>query len=67
ELCVSDELMYTTGYFASAKIGYHLLFDIKPVNTRFGGRIIFVDNRIDLYHYISFLERSPQQVVYESV
>ncbi len=33
ELCVSDDVMYTTGYFASA-IGYHRLFDIKPVNTK---------------------------------
>ena len=54
ELCVSDDLTYTTGYFASAKIGYHRLFDIKPVNTRYGGRIIFVDDCIDLNHYISF-------------
>ena len=29
ELCVSDDLTYTTGYFAAAKIGYHRLFDIK--------------------------------------
>ncbi|MDI1802195.1 6-carboxyhexanoate--CoA ligase, partial [Staphylococcus aureus] len=28
---------------------------------------IFVDNRIDLNHYISFLESTPKQVVYETV
>jgi 6-carboxyhexanoate--CoA ligase len=67
ELCVSDDLTYTTGYFAAAKIGYHRLFDIKPVNTRYGGRIIFVDDCIDLNHYISFLESTPKQVVYETV
>ncbi|MDN5188446.1 6-carboxyhexanoate--CoA ligase [Staphylococcus aureus] len=67
ELCVSDDLTYTTGYFASAKIGYHRLFDIKTVNTRYGGRIIFVDDCIDLNHYISFLESTPKQVVYETV
>ncbi|MBO0926958.1 6-carboxyhexanoate--CoA ligase [Staphylococcus sp. 30400_3112M30941] len=67
ELCVSDDLTYTTGYFASAKMGYHRLFDIKPINTRYGGRIIFVDDSIDLNHYISFLESTPKQVIYETV
>ncbi|KAA2246079.1 hypothetical protein F1586_14200, partial [Staphylococcus sp. 6416] len=42
ELCLSDDLTYTTCYFAAANIGYHRLFDINPVNTSFGGRIIFV-------------------------
>ena len=55
----SDDLTYTIQVILPAKIGYHRLFDIKPVNTRYGGRIIF-DDRIDLNHYISFLESTSK-------
>lgn len=56
EFCVFDDLMYMIGYFVVVKIGYYWLFDIKLVNMRYGGRIIFVDDCIDLNYYILFLE-----------
>ncbi|CDR22602.1 6-carboxyhexanoate--CoA ligase [Staphylococcus argenteus] len=65
ELCVSDDLTYTTGYFATGARGYHRLFNIKKVNTRHGGRIIFVDDDLDLNSYISFLESTPKQINYK--
>ncbi|MCG9803815.1 6-carboxyhexanoate--CoA ligase [Staphylococcus argenteus] len=65
ELCVSDDLTYTTGYFATGALGYHRLFDIKKANTRHGGRIIFVDDDLDLNSYISFLESTPKQINYK--
>ena len=46
ELCVSDDLQYTTGYFVSPKLGYRRIFNIKEKGTRHGGRIIFVDEGI---------------------
>ncbi|CDR64117.1 TPA: 6-carboxyhexanoate--CoA ligase [Staphylococcus argenteus] len=65
ELCVSDDLTYTTGYFATGVLGYHRLFNIKKANTRHGGRIIFVDDDLDLNSYISFLESTPKQINYK--
>ncbi|MCS5348941.1 6-carboxyhexanoate--CoA ligase [Staphylococcus aureus] len=64
ELCVSDDLTYTTGYFATGAQGYHRLFNVKEPNTRHGGRIIFVDDNLDLNSYISFLESTPKQINY---
>ena len=64
ELCVSDDLNYTTGYFASSKSGYNRIFNIKKANTRHGGRIIFVDEQIDVNKYIAFLEEIPKQIIY---
>ncbi|MDW8543615.1 6-carboxyhexanoate--CoA ligase [Staphylococcus sp. KG4-3] len=64
ELCVSDDLNYTTGYYASPTLGYNRIFNIKNKNTRVGGRIIFVDEKIDLKKYIAFLEEVPKQIIY---
>lgn len=64
ELCVSDDLNYTTGYYASPTLGYNRVFNIKKKNTRQGGRIIFVDEKIDLNNYIVFLEEIPKQIIY---
>lgn len=65
--CVSDDLAYTTGYFASVRVGYHRLFDIRPTNTKYRSRIIFVDGRADLDRYTLFLEGVPKQVVYKAI
>lgn len=64
ELCVSDDLNYTTGYYASSALGYNRIFNIKKKNTRKGGRIIFVDEKIDLNEYINFLEEVPKQIIF---
>ena len=63
ELCVSDDLHYTTGYFASPKLGYRRIFNIKEKGTRHGGRIIFVDEGINLNAYVSFLETVPKAIM----
>ena len=63
ELCVSDDLHYTTGYFASPKLGYRRIFNIKEKGTRHGGRIIFVDEGINLNEYVSFLETVPKEII----
>lgn len=64
ELCVSDDLNYTTGYYASPTLEYNRIFNIKKKNTRQGGRIIFVDEKIDLNKYIAFLQEVPKQIIY---
>ncbi|EKU48229.1 6-carboxyhexanoate--CoA ligase [Staphylococcus massiliensis] len=63
ELCISDDLNYTTGYFASKTHHYNRLHQVKPENTRVGGRIIFVDHDIDIERYIEFLSNTPKMVV----
>ncbi|MDU3969622.1 MAG: 6-carboxyhexanoate--CoA ligase, partial [Staphylococcus epidermidis] len=63
ELCVSDDLHYTTGYYASPKLGYRRIFNIKEKGTRHGGRIIFVDEGINLNAYVSFLETVPKEII----
>lgn len=63
ELCVSDDLHYTTGYYASPKLGYRRIFNIKEKGTRHGGRIIFVDEGINLNAYVSFLETVPKAIM----
>lgn len=63
ELCVSDDLHYTTGYYASPKLGYRRIFNIKEKGTRHGGRIIFVDEGINLNAYVSFLETVPKVIM----
>lgn len=65
ELCVSDDLNYTTGYYASSILGYNRIFNIKKKNTRKGGRVIFVDENIDIKNYIEFLETTPKQIFYK--
>lgn len=63
ELCVSDDLHYTTGYFATAQRGYYRLHHMKPTGTRFGGRVIFVDDALSIDTYTSFLQQQPKQVI----
>ncbi|MCU5746304.1 6-carboxyhexanoate--CoA ligase [Staphylococcus sp. SQ8-PEA] len=64
ELCVSDDLHYTTGYFASKDTGYHRLYHVKEDHSRAGGRIIFVNDDIAINDFIEFLEIIPKQVNY---
>lgn len=64
ELCVSDDLSYTTGYFATSE-GYYRLHHMKPPQSRDGGRVIFVEEDIDLEDYIHFLEETPKRIVYQ--
>ncbi len=53
ELCVSDDLHYTTGYYASPKLD---IVESLILKKRYAsrGRIIFVDEGINLNAYVSF-------------
>lgn len=62
ELCVSDDVHYTTGYYATKQLGYHRIFNIKEAGTRHGGRIIFVDDNLNMSDYIHFLECTPKRI-----
>lgn len=63
ELCVSDDLNYTTGYFATTSSGYHRIKNIKQTGSRHGGRVIFVDDTLNLDAYRNFLETLPKKVI----
>ena len=64
ELCVSDDMHYTTGYFATKRSGYHRLYNVKEDNSRAGGRIVFVEDSLNIEDYTEFLELVPKQVNY---
>jgi len=59
ELCVSDDPDYTTGYVASAKLGYIRIPNIKQRGSLRGGRVFFVDEAADVGRVIEYLERTP--------
>lgn len=59
ELCVSDDPDYTTGYVASAKLGYVRIANIKQRGSLSGGRVFFIDERADAERIIKYLERTP--------
>ncbi|MGV3188438.1 6-carboxyhexanoate--CoA ligase [Staphylococcus chromogenes] len=63
ELCVSDDVNYTTGYFADAK-GYHRLHNVKMKGSRVGGRIIFVNQKFQLESFLYFCQQQPKRVIY---
>ncbi|MDK3971251.1 6-carboxyhexanoate--CoA ligase, partial [Staphylococcus pseudintermedius] len=39
------------------------LHHMKPTGTRFGGRVIFVDDALSIDTYTSFLQQQPKQVI----
>ena len=63
EMCVSDDVNYTTGYFADAK-GYHRLHNVKMKGSRVGGRIIFVNQKFQLESFLYFCQQQPKRVIY---
>ncbi|UEX90228.1 6-carboxyhexanoate--CoA ligase [Staphylococcus ratti] len=63
ELCVSDDLNYTTGYFANQK-GYHRLFELKKKGSREGGRVIFVNHQFNMETFLYFCQQQPKRVIY---
>ncbi|REB90485.1 6-carboxyhexanoate--CoA ligase, partial [Staphylococcus pseudintermedius] len=54
EMCVSDDLHYTTGYFATAQRGYYPLHHLKPTGQRVGGRVLFVYYALSFVLFTSF-------------
>jgi 6-carboxyhexanoate--CoA ligase len=60
EVCISDDPTYTTGYVASARLGYVRLPHIKAKGSKAGGRALFVDgNALDLKAYVALLRTEP--------
>lgn len=63
ELCVSDDLNYTTGYFANHQ-GYHRLYDLKLKGSREGGRVLFVNQQFHIDAFTYFCQQQPKCVIY---
>jgi 6-carboxyhexanoate--CoA ligase len=59
ELCISDDPHYTTGYVASAGLGYVRVTKIKDPGSMSGGRIFFVEEKADVSPIIDYLEKIP--------
>jgi len=64
EICVSDDPDYTTGYIASAALGYIRIPNIKDRRAMNGGRVFFVKEDASVEDIISWLETKP--VIVES-
>lgn len=58
ELCASDDPGYTTGYIASARLGYVRITNIKPPGNMSGGRVLFVKSGTDIDRLVRFLQRT---------
>lgn len=59
EVCISDDPDYTTGYVASADLGYIRIPHIKKRRDRRGGRIFFLKEDADIRRAIQYLEKTP--------
>lgn len=58
ELCISDDPDYVTGYFASKKLGYVRITNLKEMGCKDGGRIfLFRGNREEAKECIQYLEQ----------
>ena len=58
EYCISDEPDYLTGYVATKKF-YYRLTPLKKKGNIHGGRIYFVNNKVDLKELYYYLEKYP--------
>jgi len=59
EVCISDDPDYTSGYVASADMGYVRIPHIKKKQDRRGGRIFFLREDADIPGVIQYLEKTP--------
>lgn len=59
EVCISDDPDYTTGYVASANLGYIRIPHCKKKHDRRGGRIIILREDVDIRCVIQYLEKTP--------
>ncbi|MBI5075380.1 MAG: 6-carboxyhexanoate--CoA ligase [Nitrospirae bacterium] len=62
EVCISDDPDYTTGYVASASLGYIRIPHIKKKRDRRGGRIFFIKEDADVQPVMQYLERTPAMI-----
>lgn len=64
ELCISDDLDYTTGYIATKKFGYIRIENIKKLGEDFGGRIFLYEGKKEEVHEaIEYLEKQKVLVI----
>ncbi len=59
EVCISDDPDYTTGYVASADLGYVRIPNIKKRRDTSGGRVFFLREDTDIQGVIRYLEKTP--------
>ncbi|TAL25251.1 MAG: 6-carboxyhexanoate--CoA ligase [Nitrospirae bacterium] len=59
EVCISDDLDYTTGYIASNKFGYLRIPNIKRRGEMCGGRVFLIKENSDINRVIQYLEKMP--------
>jgi len=59
ELCISDDPDYTTGYVASASLGYIRVPHIKRKKSAAGGRVFFLKETAAAQRVVRYLERTP--------
>ncbi|MBF0563611.1 MAG: hypothetical protein HQK89_00055 [Nitrospirae bacterium] len=59
ELCVSDDLNYTTGYVASRRLGYVRIPHIKAEGSPSGGRVFFLNPAVKLSHLMEYMKKTP--------
>ncbi len=61
EICISDDINYVTGYFASKRNGYIRISKLKEKGDPLGGRIFLYNGKTkkDLENTIDFIEKQP--------
>jgi 6-carboxyhexanoate--CoA ligase len=59
EVCISDDPDYTTGYVASAGLGYIRIPHIKRKKDRRGGRVFFLREGASVPDVMEYLEKTP--------
>ena len=59
EICVSDDINYQIGYFASKSSGYVRITKLKEIGDTFGGRIFLYNGKTpqDLENTINYIEK----------
>ncbi len=65
EVCISDDPDYTTGYVASAALGYVRIPHIKKKRDKSGGRVFLIKEGADIRTVIQYLEKSA--VIIDSI
>ena len=62
EVCISDNPGYTTGYVSCRGLGYIRIPHIKREGDARGGRVYFIDNRVDIDSLAEYLQHTPVMI-----
>ncbi|MBF0319339.1 MAG: 6-carboxyhexanoate--CoA ligase [Nitrospirae bacterium] len=62
EVCISDNPEYTTGYVSSQGLGYVRIPHIKHEGDARGGRVYFIDSRVDVNSLTKYLQHTPVMI-----